>query len=86
SHPGDAGSLWSLLEWLARYPGSDGEDEVDAPAVSDAVAVTGGSDPRLLEALETVKNRGGRARAWVVGDAQLEVDVPVSRIGTGWPL
>jgi len=83
---GEARSFWSLLEWLARYPGSNDEEEVVPPTVSDAVAVTGGSDPRLVEALETVRSRGGRARAWVVGDAVLDVDVPVSRVGTGWPL
>jgi uncharacterized protein (DUF58 family) len=86
SLPSEARSLWSLLEWLARYPAVSNAGELDAPAVSDAVAVTGSSDPRLVEALETVRGRGGRARAWIVGDAELDVDVPVSRVGTGWPL
>ncbi|MGA7910396.1 MAG: DUF58 domain-containing protein [Candidatus Dormiibacterota bacterium] len=86
SLPGDARSFWSLLDWLARYPAAHDEDEVDPPAVSDAVAVTGGSDPRLVVAIETVRSRGGRARAWVVGGAELDVDVPLRRVGTGWPL
>lgn len=86
SLPSEAQSFWSLLEWLARYPVVSDAGGVDAPAVSDAVAVTGSSDPRLAEALETVRGRGGRARAWIVGDAELDVDVPVSRVGTEWPL
>jgi uncharacterized protein (DUF58 family) len=86
SPPSDARSFWSLLEWLARYPSAPDEDEVDPPAVSDAVAITGGHDPRLLEAIETVRGRGGRVRAWLVAGAELDVDVPVSHVGIQWPL
>lgn len=86
SLPSEARSFWSLLEWLARYPAVRDAGGAHAPAVSDAVAVTGSSDPRLVEALEAVRGRGGRARAWIVGDAELDVDVPVGRVGTAWPL
>jgi hypothetical protein len=40
----------------------------------------------LIEALETVQQRGGRIRAWVVGDADLGLDAPMQRTGTTWPL
>jgi hypothetical protein len=76
-----------VLEWLARYPTSapSGED-VDPPQVSEAVAVTGGASLQVVEALETVRRRGGTVRAWVVGDADLDVDAPVQHVGTEWPL
>jgi hypothetical protein len=50
------------------------------------VGVFGGADAGLVEALETVRQRGGRIRAWVVGDAELEVEAPITRVGTAWPL
>ncbi len=85
SKPSEARSLWALLEWLARYPApASGEDM--APSVTDAVGVTGGGNAVLIEALETVKHRGGRIRAWVVGDAELELEAPIQRAGTVWPL
>jgi uncharacterized protein (DUF58 family) len=102
SLPSEARSLWALLEWLARYPTptrdpntspppplrgtspTSGEDL--APSVSDAVGVTAGSSDALVEALATVQQRGGRIRAWVVGDAELEIEAPIQRVGTAWPL
>ena len=83
----DARSLWAALEWLARYPtiATAGED-VDPPRVSEAVAVTGGAHQNIVEALETIRRRGGNIRAWVVGDADLDVDAPVEHVGTDWPL
>jgi uncharacterized protein (DUF58 family) len=82
----EARSFWALLEWLARYPAAGDAGDVHPPRVSDAVAVTGGSDPDLVEALDTVKGRGGRIRAWVVGDAELDLDGSIQRVGTRWPL
>jgi len=76
--------LWGALDWLARYPGVAGDDP--APAGNEAVIVTGVGDERLLEALETARRRGSRVRAWVVGDADLDVDAPVEHVGTEWPL
>jgi uncharacterized protein (DUF58 family) len=102
SLPSEARSLWALLEWLARYPApSDGANgtsppalratspasgEDIAPSVNDAVGVTAGDSTALIEALETVQQRGGRIRAWVVGEAELEIEAPVQRVGTAWPL
>ena len=53
---GEARSLWAALEWLARYPerAATGQD-VDPPRVSGAVAVTGGGQKDLLDALEMVR-------------------------------
>jgi uncharacterized protein (DUF58 family) len=85
SLPSEARSLWALLEWLARYP-APGSGEDAAPAVTDAVGVTSGNSEALVEALETVQHRGGRIRAWVVGGAELEIEAPVQRTGTDWPL
>lgn len=79
-----ARDLWTALEWLARYPGAAGDDP--APAGNEAVIVTGASQDRLLDALETARRRGALVRAWVVGDADLDVDAPVEHVGTRWPL
>jgi uncharacterized protein (DUF58 family) len=57
-----------------------------APSVTDAVGVTAGTDAGLIEALDAVQQRGGRIRAWVVGDAELEIEAPIRRVGTVWPL
>jgi uncharacterized protein (DUF58 family) len=61
-------------------------DLADVPMVTDAVGVTAGASPPLIEALETVRGRGGRIRAWVVGDADLDLEAPLQRAGTAWPL
>ena len=67
SLPGEAMSFWALLEWLARYPAPPGPSVTDGPPlVSEAVSVTGGADEVIVEALETVRRRGGRIRSWVV--------------------
>jgi uncharacterized protein (DUF58 family) len=84
SSPSEARSLWALLEWLARYPkvGASGP----APTqVSDAVGVCASDTPAINEALETVRRRGGQIRSWVVGDADLDLDAPVRRVGLKWP-
>ena len=86
SLPSEARSLWALLEWLARYPESGSGTSGDIPTVTDAVGVTAGSDVALIEALETIQQRGGRIRAWVVGDAELDLEAPTQRTGTAWPL
>lgn len=56
------------------------------PPVSDAVGVTASADPALIDALETVRQRGGRIRAWVVGDVELDLEATRQRVGTEWPL
>jgi uncharacterized protein (DUF58 family) len=85
SLPSEARSFWALLEWLGRYPQATSEP-ADLPSVTDVVGVTAGSSAALLEALETVRQRGGRVRAWVVGDADLDLEAPIQRAGTSWPL
>jgi uncharacterized protein (DUF58 family) len=86
SPPSEAHSLWALLEWLARYPQAATEPAGDPPQVTDAVGVTAGQSAPLIEALETVRQHGGRIRAWVVGDAQFDLEAPMQRVGTAWPL
>jgi uncharacterized protein (DUF58 family) len=87
SAPGESRSMWAALEWLARFPQAalSGQD-VEPPRVTEAVAVTGGPQKDVVEALEMVRRRGGRVRAWVVGDADFDVDGQVQHVGTDWPL
>jgi len=85
TRPDEQRNLEGLLEWLARYPAPAAEDE-PAPLVGDAIAVTATSDARLLDAVEDVRAHGGSVRAWVVGEAPLESDVDVQRVGRAWPL
>jgi uncharacterized protein (DUF58 family) len=79
-------SLWALLEWLARYPSPVDGLDLPPPRVSDAVAVVARYNAPVIDALEGVKQRGGDIRAWVVGEAVLDVDAPVRNVGLGWPL
>lgn len=92
SAPSDSRSLWALLEWLARYPaphpaGSHSE-RADLPTwwSGQAIAVMAAADPDVDEALATIRHRGGTVRAWLVGEAQITLDVPVQRAGLEWPL
>ncbi|MFI5282770.1 MAG: DUF58 domain-containing protein [Candidatus Dormibacterales bacterium] len=82
----DARSFWSLLEWLARYPTSSAGGGDDAPRAAEAVAVAGTSRPDLADALEAARRRGSLVRAWMVGDADFDVDAPTRHVGTVWPL
>jgi hypothetical protein len=87
SRPEHARSLWPLLEWLARYPYAADLTAPLSPRVGDAIAVTASPDADIDDALDTIRLRGGTVRAWVVGEADLEVvDVPVQRAGLEWPL
>jgi hypothetical protein len=36
--------------------------------------------------MEDAKTRGRRVRAWVVGDAELDIDADVLRVGERWPV
>jgi len=85
SLPSEARSLWALLEWLARYPQAT-SDPGELPLVNDAVGVISRTRADLIEALETVQLRGGRVRAWVVGEAEIDIEAPIQRVGTQWPL
>lgn len=83
SRPSEARSLWALLEWLARYPAPSAGF---APPASGAVVAVTAGDPDVIDELETAKARGRRIRAWVIGEARLDIDADVRRVGTGWPL
>ena len=83
--PAESRSLWALLEWLATYPRPSDVDE-DLPRISDVIAVMAGADRRVIDVLDEVRLRGGSARAWIVGDAKPDLDVPVEHAGLGWPL
>jgi uncharacterized protein (DUF58 family) len=82
----ESGSMWALWEWLARYPSPDDGASPEPPRVGDAVGVIAGGDARVVDALERAKRRGGAIRAWVVGETEPNVDAPIERVGTGWPL
>jgi hypothetical protein len=43
-------------------------------------------DAQVVDALEGIKQHGGDIRAWVVGEAEIDVDAPVQHVGLGWPL
>ena len=93
SLPSESRSLWALLEWLARYPNQSGGVAAQAPRVGDAIAVVAGANAEIDDALEAIRQRGGAARAWVVGDAELvsaktpfSSDLTTQRAGLEWPL
>lgn len=90
SRPQEARSLWALLDWLARYPSpGTGEGQgggADLQPVGDAVAIFGSSSPAISETLELVRLRGGSVRAWMVGEAEVDFEGPLARVGTAWPL
>jgi uncharacterized protein (DUF58 family) len=86
TRPDESRSVWSALEWLARYPYETDEASPHPPLVGDAIAVVASHSPGIEDEIETIKQRGGSARAWVVGDAVLDVDVPTQRTGSNWPL
>ena len=84
SAPSDGADMWQLLDWLARYPGMPADEA--PPRGNVAVMVSGAADARLADALEAARRKGSRVRAWIVGDADLDVDAPVEHVGTEWPL
>lgn len=75
---GPSRDLWSVLEWLARYPdlGSVGPAEASAPRGEETVAVTAGG----------MELAPGVTRVWVVGEAVVDTEAPVHRVGIAWPL
>jgi uncharacterized protein (DUF58 family) len=79
---GPSRDLWSLLEWLARYPVASDEGGLMAGAPAETVVITARFDPGLIEEGE----RARRRRGWLVGDADVVSDIPFERVGTEWPL
>jgi uncharacterized protein (DUF58 family) len=86
SRPDESRSLWSLLEWLARYPYTFDPIQPQPPPVGDAIAVIGSASAEIDDALEATRRRGGIVRGWVVGDAQIADEIPFQRAGLEWPL
>ncbi len=84
TEPAQGRDLWAVLEWLARYPGAPADEP--PPPVTEAVMVSGTPDARLVEAVESARRRGARTRGWIVGEADVDLDAAVERVGVGWPL
>jgi uncharacterized protein (DUF58 family) len=81
---GPSRDLWSLLEWLARYPQvpADGDAVKVLASRDEVVVIAAGANPQLIEEGE----RARRRRGWIVGDATIVSDIPFARVGTEWPL
>jgi len=86
SQPNESRSLWSLLEWLARYPYKADALLPQPQPATDAIAVVATANPDIDDASEAVRQRGGSMRAWVVGEAEVDLDMPFQRAGLTWPL
>jgi uncharacterized protein (DUF58 family) len=86
SQHSDSRSLWALLEWLARYPYPVDALLPQPPPVGDAIVVTASANEDVDDALDAIRQRGGSLRAWVVGDAEIDLDMPYQRAGLTWPL
>jgi uncharacterized protein (DUF58 family) len=84
--PNESRSLWSLLEWLARYPHKADALLPQPQRVTDAIAVVSTANADIEDAFEAVRQRGGSVRAWVVGEADVDLDMPLQRAGLTWPL
>jgi hypothetical protein len=46
------------------------------------VLITASADPELMEMAE----RARRGRVWVVGEAEIDTQLALERVGTQWPL
>ncbi len=71
--------LWAALKWLARYPKApSGGFAATSPASGEVkVVITATPNPDLPAKAD---------RVWVVGDAELDIDAPIERVGTKWPI
>ncbi len=71
-------------EELARYPNvPSGGFAATSPASGDEVVlITASADPELMEMAE----RARRGRVWVVGEAEIDTQLALERVGTQWPL
>ncbi len=82
---GSPRDLWTQLEWLARYPklpSAGFAGTTPAGGEMEVVVITAASNPELLEAVERSRKR----RGWVVGEAVIDTDMSIERVGTEWPL
>jgi uncharacterized protein (DUF58 family) len=70
--------LWAALEWLARYPSGPSGPSGHLPMNGEeVVVVTANANADLPASAD---------RVWVVGDAELDIDAPIERVGTQWPI
>jgi hypothetical protein len=71
-------------EGLARYPDvpSGGFAATSPASGEEVVLITASDDPELMEVAE----RARRGRVWVVGEAEIDTELPLERVGTQWPL
>jgi uncharacterized protein (DUF58 family) len=71
-------------EELARYPDvPSGAFGATSPhGGEELVVITASDDAELLEMAE----RARRGRVWVVGEAEIDTELPIERVGTQWPL
>ena len=82
SEPFRSRDIWQVLEWLARYPSPSGPSGHLPINGEEVVLVTARAHPDLIEAAEAARKR----RAWIIGDAELDIDGRVERVGTAWPI
>lgn len=85
TEPSQSRSLWDLLAWLARYPKIAASEETLRLRGEEVVVVTAG-DARTADEAEVAAGRGARVRGWVVGDADVNFEFPLHRVGVAWPL
>lgn len=85
SLPAHSRDLWSLLEWLARYPDLPASGG-PPPVTGELVAIATRPDSPALAELEPAVRRGLDARAWVIGEFDVASQRPVTRVGLAWPL
>ena len=76
--------LWSQLDWLARYPvgPSAGVAGTAPQGGEEVVVVLATQNPQLIEIAQGAR----RPRGWVVGDAAVQTEIDLIRVGTEWPL
>ena len=74
--------LWSQLDWLARYPcPSDLAGPLPIKG-EELVVILADANQEVLEAAEMARH----PRGWIVGNADINSNVPLERVGTEWPL
>src|SRR4029077_17897413 len=87
TQPAHGRDLWALLEWLPPPPGvPSGVAAEMSFAAGEVVMVTASPDRTLIDAADLAKQRGAGIRVWIVGEAEVDLDAPVRRVGTAWPL
>lgn len=78
--------LWGLLEWLARYPNGPSDPSDRLPSSGEEVVLVTAGDRRIAEEAEVAVARGAQVRGWMIGGAEIDLEIPMERVGTQWPL